>query len=461
MSESTQKKWEFVPFNEAKLTPLKKESDRRQFVKPVDPLSNTTFNNGRVTITFTESKLDFDEDVLKPESPGIFIPKGKEPEGALYVEPPKEVPNAKKVARKAKKLKGKMMDANAEKLEHVPTLLAEAKAPAVSPGPLKSVMSSRPRKLCCTTCKKEETVTGTWKNGYYCQPCRAKYVKPPKEVKKEQVFPGKHVVFAKDCIDCERPLKGETIEKGYDRCGTCHFKHRQMPVQPQPPKNSKADANKPKYSPEERAAYNKRNSAQKKQKRINEATSAYKASPCATKEHKALVNLYHPEADHPDQFYGTMLKGRIGTKTYFIINQHQLSDATECFDAQGHRRLICAPDLLPKWKKLRECGPDSLWHIPVADMFQISNVETVSIQACSTAVGIYNLYARDPATLKDIICPTEGNLTDGVIVHSASTSNNVCGAFLWDAKRNCAVALHCRTKGPNPHGGNNEAISFF
>jgi hypothetical protein len=74
---------------------------------------------------------------------------------------------------------------------------------------------------------------------------------------------------------------------------------------------------------------------------------------------------------------------------------------------------------------------------------------------------VLNLIGRKPDGLQDFVCATTGDKKGDYIIHSVTTTDYTCGAFLYDSNRDVAVGLHTRTDGPNPNGSNNYAASFF
>jgi hypothetical protein len=375
----------------------------------------------------------------------------------------------------------------AGQIQHVPTLKPKGKEEEAAPSaaPLRDYLKTLPREHTCGTCGLKETALGKWKNGFHCTKCRVSYRKdhPKEQPAKKQQAPKQqkaaqkaapkreNVLPSKDCVECKEPLTQWVVEKGFDKCSTCH-KKKSLPV-PKTPVDAKAqpDQQKPKYSPEERKAFRLRQQAAKKQrseaskkgKQQREAASLNKSSLCDGPEHRALVNLYNPTAKHPEGFFGCLIKARIDGKKYLVINEHQLLKDTSICDEKGEKRLIYSTDLEKKWEKFRSMpSNDSIWRLPIQCLpFALSADNYVTLGACGKAEGVYNLYGRSPADMKNTICPTNGLLNDGVITHSASTVPNSCGSFLWDASRQCAVGIHNSTWGPNLHGGNNQAIAFF
>lgn len=233
----------------------------------------------------------------------------------------------------------------------------------------------------------------------------------------------------KKCSDCDKSVFGQ-----HARCSDCHAKFI----------TSQADK--------------AREAAVKdKPQGKSEATSKYRRLLCTAKQHEALITLYNPRSDHPDKFFGCMLKGKYDGKTSFFINKHQLLEDVYIKDASNKN----VPIFTKNWTVFKENGSDTIFSAP-GDSFQVQGAAiAIGAFGAGSSVQVLTLMGRQPEGMSNFTCSTNAHLDGNYIVHSADTENLVCGAFLWDSEREVAVGLHTRTDGPNRNGGNNHAVHFF
>lgn len=358
---------------------------------------------------------------------------------------------------------------------------------AISPSfPVKGEVFLAPKKFECKTCAQEFILNDKHKDTRYCFGCCRSYefVKTLKDEAK-LALEAKAAVEVKQVLEAKIPDGAGALKKDMAKtpkvdcvCDTCERVWKSRSANPKPcptcwsankRSKDKGKEEEPKKGTEMKTSGKSieqqkiegmlRNCVECKQsftgkfpkcsschKKTREASSKYQPTGAETEQHKSLITIYHPESASPNEFFGCMLKIRRDNKNYYVINQHQLLKDVSVVNAQNEKQLIYTKEYESKWTKMVENGVDSLWWIPVSDLFQIPFAKAIPVGRASSEVAIYNFYGRLPQDAKNIITPTEGTIAGQWIKHSATTGANFCGGFLFDARRSVAVALHCRDR---------------
>jgi len=174
--------------------------------------------------------------------------------------------------------------------------------------------------------------------------------------------------------------------------------------------------------------------------------------------HRALIKLYCDDSMHPDKYFGTAFCGKHNDAKMFFINKHQFGKTTYVIDASGKKVFLPAD----KFKVFRENGEDSILAAPLSDLnINFKNRRYITVQAINPNTEVHTLVGIHPDGEREFVVSTPAVQDGKYITHSASTTDYVCGAYLFDASRNCAVGLHTRSNGPNSNGMNNQVVSFF
>jgi hypothetical protein len=196
---------------------------------------------------------------------------------------------------------------------------------------------------------------------------------------------------------------------------------------------------------------------------VQQSLSLHKQIPGNVALHANLIKIYYQKAGNPgsdSEFFGSMIKVIFDGTSYVVITEHQLLNGVY----YNHPQTGKATPLPPKadWETFGK-GTIAFCRIPSGKINLPSGGLRMSVVTPQIGTNFPCCYiGYDPATCEPTICTTayswDGD-SKSDIIHSATTANFSCGAFLYDAELCGIVGLHHGTVGPNSKRGNNNLCS--
>jgi hypothetical protein len=149
------------------------------------------------------------------------------------------------------------------------------------------------------------------------------------------------------------------------------------------------------------------------------------------------------------KMWGTLVKVRFGKETCWVISDHQLVPGVFVKDKL---RNVYLNGLA--WEPVGE--GDTRYHKLPAAQLSLEGISPITFSPIADGVNLtVTLAGYNPDNEKPFFTSTEGRLSDGKIVHSATTANWYCGSALIDARTNTIIGVHMGTIGPNATRGQN------
>jgi len=178
--------------------------------------------------------------------------------------------------------------------------------------------------------------------------------------------------------------------------------------------------------------------------------------------HDNLVPIFNPRAGNSgvdSEFWGTMLCAMQDGTQFVWITEHQLVQGVYYRGSDNKVYLLPEKD---KWTILG-FGNISQCRIPKAKLPMLAAVPKLRVEAPNVGNHYPCMYiGLSPLTMQREFCATTyswDGKPESSALHSATTSNFSCGSFLYDSERECVIASHHGTIGPDSKLGENNLCS--